>query len=271
MKGAISKLTRLGLTEYEAKAYTALLKENPASAYEIAKISGIPTSKIYEVFNKLETREMVQSIHGESRRKLFIPISPDEFVDNFRSVLDENLEAVKSELKEIRTGVDTTYTWHIKEYDSLIIKARRMLKTARESVLLLIWANEMESLNYSIQNAEGRGVKIAVIHYGPTNMKIRQLYRHPVADTIYEQRNSRSFTLVADSKEVLTGRIEGKERTQAVWSMNESLVMMSEDYLRHDIYFMKIASRFNPLLQERFGQRYEKLRDVFTDEEINNE
>jgi sugar-specific transcriptional regulator TrmB len=271
MKAAISKLTRLGLTEYEAKAYTALLKENPATAYEIAKISGIPTSKIYEVFNKLETREMVQSIYGESRRKLFMPISPDEFVDNYRSTVDENLNAVKSELSDVKTGVDTTYTWHIKEYDNLIIKARRMLKTARESVLLLLWANEMEALNYSLQNAEGRGIKLAVIHYGPTDMRIKTIYRHPVTDTIYEQKNSRGFTLVADSKEVLTGKIDGKERTEAIWSMNESLVMMSEDYLRHDIYFLKLASRFNPLLQGTFGQRYEKLRDVFTDEDLNNE
>ncbi len=268
MKEAISKLIRLGLTENEAKAYAALLKENPASAYEIAKISGIPTSKIYEVFGKLEAREMIQSIHGESKRRRFIPVSPDVFVDNFRKAVDENIEAVKTELKDIKVGVDTTYTWHIKKYENLIIKARRMLKTARESVILMVWANEMEALNYSIQNAEGRGVKIAVLHYGPTDLKIKQLYRHPVTDTIYEKNNARGFTLVADSKEVLTGKVEGKEQTEAIWSRNEALVMMSEDYLRHDIYFMKIASRFNPLLQERFGQRYEKLRDVFTDEEI---
>jgi sugar-specific transcriptional regulator TrmB len=271
MKEAISKLTRLGLTEYEAKAYTALLQENPATAYEIAKISLIPTSKIYEVLNKLESREMVQAIHGKSKRKLFIPVSPDEFVDNFRTAVDENLAAVKTELKDIKVGVDTTYTWHINEYENLIIKARRMLKTARESVIIMVWANEMEALSYSIQNAEGRGVKIAVIHYGPTNLKIRQLYRHPASDTIFEEKNARGFTLVADSKEVLTGKIEGKEKTKAIWSMNEALVMMSEDYLRHDIYFMKLASRFNPLLQERFGQRYEKLRDVFTDEEVESE
>ena len=43
MDTAISKLARLGFTNYEAKAYTALLKENPLTAYEIAKNSGIPS------------------------------------------------------------------------------------------------------------------------------------------------------------------------------------------------------------------------------------
>lgn len=269
MKAAVLKLTHLGLTEYEARAYTALLQENPASAYEIAKNSSIPTSKIYEVINKLESREMVQAIHGKSKRRLFIPVSPDEFVDNFRSAINENLEGVSSELKGIKTGADTSYTWHIKEYGNMLLRAKRMIDTAIESILLLLWVNEMGALYYSLKNAESRKVKIAVIHYGATNIKIDQLYRHPVADTIYEQRNSRGFTLVADSKEVLTGKVEGKERTEAIWSRNEALVMMSEDYLRHDIYFMKLASRFNPLIQEKFGERHEMLRDVFTDK--NNE
>ena len=57
-------------------------------------------------------------------------------------------------------------------------------------------------------------------------------------------------------------------RTEAVWSMNESLVLMAEDYIRHDIYAMKIIGRFAPLLKEKFGLRYEKLRDVFKDEDI---
>ena len=47
MKSAILRLTQLGFSEYEARTYTALLKENPLTAYEIAKFSEIPTSKIY--------------------------------------------------------------------------------------------------------------------------------------------------------------------------------------------------------------------------------
>ena len=88
MISAVSKLQKLGLTEYESRAYTALLKENPASAYEIAKTSGIPTSKIYEVINKLISKEIVQSIHGE-RTKMFIPASPEELVKGFRSSMND--------------------------------------------------------------------------------------------------------------------------------------------------------------------------------------
>jgi sugar-specific transcriptional regulator TrmB len=267
MKTAISKLTQLGLSEYEARAYIALLKENPSSAYEIAKNSGIPTSKIYEVIRRLEQRELIQPIHGERSRRLFVPVSPDEFIQNFKSIIEDNLEALRAELKGVKVGMDTSYTWHIKDYDSLILKAKRMFDTAQKTVLLLIWPAEMEVLSKTILNTEARGVKIAVIHYGATNIKIRQLYRHPVEDTIYAQRGVRGLVLVADSREVLIGKIDEKN-TEAIWSMNEGFVLMAEDYIRHDIYFMKIAERFDPLLRERFGERYEKLRDVYRDEEI---
>jgi hypothetical protein len=45
-------------------------------------------------------------------------------------------------------------------------------------------------------------------------------------------------------------------------------VNLAEDYIKHDIYVMKIVSRFGPELQERFGENYSMLRDVFTDQEF---
>ncbi len=266
MKPAILKLTQLGLSEYEAKAYTALLKENPLTAYEIAKISGVPSSKVYEVIKKLETRHMVQSIHGE-RSRMYIPISPDEFVESFRAAIEDNLQAVKRELKSFKSGLDTTYTWHMKDYENLILKAKRMLNTSQQTILLSTWPEEITVLSKSISDAEGRGVKIAIVHYGATNMKFGQIYRHPAEDTIFSQRGARGFTLVADSKEVLVGKIRDYE-TEAIWSMNESFVIMAEDYIKHDIYVMKIVERFDPLLREKFGLRYENLRHVYKDEEI---
>ena len=266
MKVAISKLTQLGFSEYEAKAYIALLKESPLTAYEVAKSSGIPTSKIYEVIRKLEYRQVVQSIHGE-RSKMFIPASPEEFIRNFRSSMEDKLISLKNELKGVKVGMDTSYTWHIKEYDGLILKAKRMLNTAQATVLLLVWPMELEVLLDSVRETEHRGVKIAAIHYGTTNVKINQLYIHPVEDTIFAERDVRGITLVADSKEALIGKVAGNS-TEAIWSMNEGFVITAENYIRHEIYQMKTMKRFDTLMRQKFGERYEKLRDIFKDEEI---
>jgi len=266
MKLAIAKLAELGLSENEAKAYIALLKENPLTAYEIAKNSTVPSSKIYEVIKKLENREMVQVIHGE-RLKMFIPVSLEEFSHNYKSRIDTGLSTIKDELKNLKSGMDTSYTWHVREYDHLIVKAERMLKTAEKTILLSIWPSEISLLENELNNAVERGVDVAVIHYGAAHIKIGQVYQHPIEDTIFEKRDVRGIALVVDSKEALTGTVAGR-KTEAIWSMNEGYVMMAEDYMRHDIYFIKTARRFAPLLQKKFGQRYEKLVDVYSDEEI---
>jgi sugar-specific transcriptional regulator TrmB len=264
MKSAVIKLQKLGFSEYEAKAYTALVGDNPLTAYEISKNSGIPSSKIYEVIRKLEYRQMIQSVHGD-RSKMFIPLSPDDFVKKFRSSVEENLHAVEGELKDVKTAMDTSYTWHVRDWASLIHKARRMVDTSRKTLMLLAWPDEMEALWGQLSIAEDRGVKIAIIHYGLPTKKVGQVYIHPVRHSIYSDRGVRGFALVTDSHEAINGTI-GPDETLAIWSMNEAFVIMAEDYIRHDIYWVKTMKRLDPLMREKFGARYEKLRDIFSDE-----
>ncbi len=266
MDTATSRLARLGFTSYEAKAYIALLKENPLTAYEIAKNSGIPSSKIYEVIRKLENRNTVQSIHSKNS-KLFIPLSPDEFVQNFRLTVEDNLQVVSNALKGFKVGIDSSYTWHINSYDDMMVRANRMIRTARSTVLLLTWPDELSSTINTLHEALEQHARIAIVHYGATNIKIGQIYHHPVNDTIYAEKGVRGFTLITDSREALIGKLND-EQTEAIWSMNEIFVMNAEDYLRHDIYMIKILRRFNPLLKETFGEKYEGLVNIYDDEKV---
>ena len=71
--------------------------------------------------------------------------------------------------------------------------------------------------------------------------------------------------MVGDSKEAMLGKIS-ERNLDMIWSMNEGFVLMAEDYIRHDIYFIKTARRFAPLLKARFGDNFEKLRDVYNDD-----
>ena len=266
MKAAISKLARIGFSNYEARAYTALLQDNPLTAYEIAKNSGIPTSKVYEVIRKLEDRNTIQSIRTQ-RSRLYIPVSPDEFVENYKVSIEDSLNSIRNSLKGAKVGIDTNYTWHMKEYDDMILRAKRMLGTARETVLLMIWPDEVSRLMEDLTEARERDIKIAVIHYGRTNMNVGQIYRHSVEDSVYAERGLRGLTLITDSKEALIGKISATN-ADAIWSMNDTFVIMAEDYLRHDIYLIKTMMRFNPILKKTFGERYEKLINVYEDENL---
>jgi Cd2+/Zn2+-exporting ATPase len=42
----LAELTAIGFTEYEARVYLTLLRENPATGYQLGKTSGIPRSMV---------------------------------------------------------------------------------------------------------------------------------------------------------------------------------------------------------------------------------
>jgi sugar-specific transcriptional regulator TrmB len=59
MSNLIERWMDVGFTEYEAKAYVALLRLGPATGYQVAKESGVPRSMVYEILNKLVARGAV--------------------------------------------------------------------------------------------------------------------------------------------------------------------------------------------------------------------
>jgi hypothetical protein len=77
--------------------------------------------------------------------------------------------------------------------------------------------------------------------------------------------------MVSDSKEAVMATIYGESAVEGAFSMNRGFILLAEDYIKHDIYVMKIVYRMERQLIKRFGPRYKKLRDVFSDQEEQQE
>ncbi len=267
MKTIILELAELGLSEYEAKAYISLLRESPATAYEIGKSSGVPTSKIYEVLKKL-TEKGVISIIEEGKTRQYVPIEPDEFLSKYKNRTEMIIDSLKDELSNIKGKRELSYIWNIAEYDYLMDKVKRMINGATKTVLISTWKEEFALIKDRIRDVLKKKVKVAVIHFGYSDSKLGQIYQHPIEDTIYQEKGGRGFVVVVDSKEVLMGTILKDNRVEGAWSMNKGFVTLAEDYIKHDIYIMKIVKRFDRTLIKKFGDKYAKLRDIFRDEEV---
>lgn len=260
-------LIELGFTDYEAKAYIALLQKNPATAYEVAKNAAIPTSKIYEVLAKLAEKGVITEFDDQAKRKI-VPMPPDEMIDAYRSRIDNTLNRLKDGLKNINQENELAYIWNITDYDYLMDKARRMAEEAEKTLLISIWPEEYVLLKSSLAKAAKLGVKIAVVQFGQNGDTVGQLFSHPIHDTIFAEKGGRGLVIVSDSQEVLFGTINPRNEVQGANSMNEGFVAIAEDYIKHDIYVMKIIQRFDQLLIERFGANYHLLRDVFNNQEV---
>ena len=270
MREIIAKMTAIGFSEYEAKAYLSLLTRQPATAYEIAKASGVPTSKVYEVLGKLIDKGIV-SIIDEGKTRKYVPLEPAEFLERHRSATEALVASLKSDLLAFKGVEDVSYIWNITEYAYLIDKGRRMIKSASGTLLVSLWREEMSLWEDDLREAIRRGVKVAVVHFGMSTSTIEQIYQHPIEDTIYQEKGGRGIVLIADAAEVLIGTVFNEGKVEGAWSSNRGFVTLAEDYVKHDIYIMKIVRRFDVTLVKRFGPGYAKLREIFKDEEAENE
>src|SRR5947207_14504272 len=100
MTALLGRLHALGLGEYEAKLYLALVKRHPASGYELARSSGVPSSKVYEVLGRLQEKEVVFATDG-GRTKRYIPADPEELVDRHTRRMSRPLAGLKQDLESI--------------------------------------------------------------------------------------------------------------------------------------------------------------------------
>ncbi len=268
-----------GLSEYEARVYVAFLKKSPATAYEAARMAAVPTSKVYETVSRLEHKGILTQLE-EGATKRYAPLPPEEYMHSSRQIMNRTLELLGQEFEQMQSEQPVSFVWNLNDYEALMDRVKRIMLKAEDTLLVSLWKQEAGVLGGILSEAAARGVRIASVHYGQPELEIGQVFMHPVGRTLFDQKGGRSIVVVADSKEALmgtirdgagsgdgTGDVPSPESVEGAHSTGRGFVDLAEDYVKHDIYMMKIISRFDPFLKERFGTRYEMLMDVFSDKE----
>lgn len=93
----LRNLSKLGLTEREAKAYLYLLEHGKATAREISENTGIPSTKIYSVLKSLESKGWVR-VESVERPLKYVPVPPEVAV---QEAVERELKEREKELKEV--------------------------------------------------------------------------------------------------------------------------------------------------------------------------
>ncbi|MEA3199267.1 MAG: HTH-type transcriptional regulator, sugar sensing transcriptional regulator [Thermoplasmata archaeon] len=86
----ISRLQEHGLTEYEARAYLALLELENSEASPIADLARVPRTKIYQALDGLEAKKLLQVIPDRPKRYQVAPIAAyiESLEANYRARAD---------------------------------------------------------------------------------------------------------------------------------------------------------------------------------------
>lgn len=231
MEKAVSKLMELGLSQYESKAYVALLREYPARPYQISKSAGIPTAKIYEVVNRLEDRGLVTRIHGPD--KGYVPKDPETAFEEWHSRYLQVLRETAEELKSVLPGRPPHIVWNIDGEDEVIRQGRRLLTDAEHSVALAGTYRLIRTWSSDLKGARERGVLLSLISHGRPEDEVLDLPVQILDRLNGIQSTQRGTVMAVDGRVALFVAPDPMSGTvQGAWTENPAIVRIATEYIK---------------------------------------
>lgn len=231
-------MTGLGFSLYEARAYRALVADNPLTGYELAGKAGVPRSKIYESIERLSRKGLAVQVDGNPAR--YAPMPPAELVERLRSEMTSSLDTLGELLRETSAADGVDYIFNIPGRDGIMARAREMVRASTERLDLSLWPEESAVLLPDMEDAAGRDVAVRLISFGECGFSGGEVYRHRLIGPV--PGDERWITIVRDGCEVLTGSCTGNGSSVAAWTRNRSLVFVSLRYIEHEIMRIRETS-----------------------------
>lgn len=122
-------LHEIGLSEYETRAYLALLRRGIMTASTATESTDIPQSRIYNVFDSLKHKGFVKIQEG--RPKKFGPVDPEVAVEQFYDYRRDEFEDELSKTQSVGQAL-------VEEFESLPMQAGQ----STEEVTDIFWSFE---------------------------------------------------------------------------------------------------------------------------------
>ena len=164
-------LENIGLTSYEIRSYTTLLKEREINASEISEKSGVPYSKIYEVLGLLEEKGWIGS--DDSRPTKYFAKSPTTALETTKQSVEneflKNRSVILTELTSLYEKSGTSEKpdiWVISGAMNIVAKIMELVENCRSEVLIAIPQAGEEIVKQSLpklRQLNEKGVKITIL------------------------------------------------------------------------------------------------------------
>ena len=252
MKNILLDLQALNFTLYESKAYLALLQQGNVTGYELAKNSGIPDSKIYQVLNKLIVKELILAIDSEPVK--YSPKPPEEVLAGLKGNYLHTINELQQNLNDVYTKQKESdnYIWNISGREAIIRRIIEFIDLAKKQIYLSVWDEEVLEIEEALIKANKSKVDLSIVHFGEKVLGIGNEYRHGREHQIRQQRGARRIALDVDEERVILGHFQDNGASDAVWTTNKGMVLLAKDYIIHDIYTIRMAKKFGDSANEIF-------------------
>ncbi|WP_158266721.1 TrmB family transcriptional regulator [Alsobacter soli] len=257
---ATADLRRLGFTDYEARIYVQLVRQSPATAYEISKTTGVPRPNAYQALEALAQRGAVLPVSENPIR--YVAADPKQLFDAIARQTRNLCTDLADQLSALTPPLEDQYVWTLRGEASVHDKIDTLIREA-QSVLWIKAADEvLRRHKAALQEAADRGVEALIVLFGPDADEFRFNERWRVY--IHEGNGVRMgsadnlFTVAVDHAQMLTARLD--QEVVAAHTRNKPIVTLAQSLVRHDYYMAEIFARFGPQIEAAFGLHLRDLR-----------
>lgn len=170
LRDIIKMLMALGVTEYEAKVYAALLSSGSCTVKEISFKSDVPRTKIYPTLKSLERRGMILFLPEEPVKCKALP--PDIALASKVSQMEETLRRIRRALNELKKAYESykitedlerQELWVLKRDQAVQNKLATMIREASEEVFFVLGeggVDVLSSCKEQVRDASFNDVKL---------------------------------------------------------------------------------------------------------------
>jgi predicted transcriptional regulator len=241
MTNATALLQQLGFSEYEARAYVALLQRNPLNGYELAKVSGLPRANIYAVLQKLEERGAAVRLDLPNGTR-YAPTTPSELTNRVATRFQHTLNAVQQALEDLATPANPEYVWNIRGYQILLEHAHALVAASKGRLLVAIGRQEASGLAEGVAQAALRGVEIVTLCLDECPQECGNCRGTICRYCATLTTDQRWLVLVADDAEMLAGEIGPQDDVLAVRTRQRLQVDLAGWYIQHSMALTAVLS-----------------------------
>jgi len=234
----IASLQQLGLSLYEARLYLGLLTGGPQNGNELSRTSGVPSSKVYAMVERLAAEGIaVRTARGTNVEYVCVP--PHDLLHKLRERYTKPLDFLDEVLPTIGLDGPEPEILQVEGLNAIVDHARAIIRAASQELVLSVWQENVAPLHEDLAEANGRGVKIAGMLYGDAPPEFGWWQRHSYRETVASRIRGQMLTAVADGSEALIAHIPERGEATAVRTTNPVLTLVAEEYLIHDLTLQK--------------------------------
>jgi hypothetical protein len=261
MARAIDALQKLGFTDYEARAYLALIECGELSGYALAKHSGIPRPNVYAVIEKLLERGAVSCRLEESGQR-YAAVPPEQLLAGIEADQRRLLARAGEVLADYPHASASSSIYNVSG-GQLLVKARQLVESCQRSLLVAIQPADAAALADSLHGASARGVAVTTLCLQACEREcggcVGELHRYPVVPG----GGPRWLIVVADESTSLVGQLDAAAAEGAL-TQQRPMVELAAAYIRQTIALAVLgcelaAERFQGLLSRQAKSLLEKL------------